>query len=66
MTAQIADEIGSDAPLHEAPLPVAAFEAVLVATADDRLQSHARQALDGGSARTRLGGDVDMVAPPGR
>jgi hypothetical protein len=38
MAAQIADEIRSNAPLHETPLAVAALEAVVVPTADDGLQ----------------------------
>jgi hypothetical protein len=33
MAACVADEIASNTPLNEAPLPVAALEAVLVATA---------------------------------
>jgi hypothetical protein len=28
MAAHVADEIDADAPLHEAPLPVAAFDAI--------------------------------------
>ena len=39
MTAHVADEIRSDAPLYEAPLPVAALEAVVVPAAGDELQS---------------------------
>lgn len=37
MAAHVADEIGQDVPLHEAPLRVAACEAVVIAAADDRL-----------------------------
>jgi hypothetical protein len=33
--AHVADEIGQDVPLHEAPLPGAACEAVVIAAADD-------------------------------
>jgi hypothetical protein len=38
VAAHVADEIGSDAPFHEAPAPVPAREAVVVSTANDRLQ----------------------------
>jgi hypothetical protein len=38
MAAHVTDEIDTDAPLREAPLPVAAFEAVPVPAADDGLQ----------------------------
>ena len=41
MVAHVAYEVGSDAPLHEAPLSVAPLEAVVVPTADDRLQNQA-------------------------
>jgi hypothetical protein len=37
MAAHVADEIGSNAPLHEAPLSVAALKAIVVPTADDGL-----------------------------
>src|SRR3954471_24947699 len=53
MTAHIADEIGSDGPLHAAPVPVAALESVLVATANDRLQSRSGQRLENGEVRPR-------------
>ena len=39
VAAHVAYEVGSDAPLHETPLSVAALEAVVVPTADDGLQS---------------------------
>jgi hypothetical protein len=45
MAAHVADEVGSDAPLHEAPLPFAALEAVVVATADDWFAKPGRAAL---------------------
>ena len=37
MSAQIADEIGSNAPLDKTPVPVAALEAIEIPAADDRL-----------------------------
>jgi hypothetical protein len=51
MAAHVADQIGSDAPLHEAPLPVATREAVLVPTAYDRLQNQVGQRLQRGEVR---------------
>jgi hypothetical protein len=74
MAAHVAYEIGSDAPLHEAPLPVAALEAVLVATANDGLQSQVGQRLKRSEVRTRdrcarlfvdLDGDIggDVLGP---
>jgi hypothetical protein len=53
MAAHVADEVCSDPPLHEAPLPVPALEAVLVAAADDGLQSQVGQGLQRGEVRTR-------------
>jgi hypothetical protein len=38
MAAHVADEVDEDAPFGEAPLPVAAFEAVAIPAADDGLQ----------------------------
>jgi hypothetical protein len=37
MSAHIADEIGSNAPFDETPVPVAALEAIEIPAADDRL-----------------------------
>ena len=45
MAAHVTDEVCSYAPLDEAPLPVAALEAVLVAATDDGLQSEVGQGL---------------------
>jgi len=53
MVAHVAYEVGSDAPLHEPPLSLAPLEAIVVPTADDRLQSQAGQRLQGGEVRTR-------------
>jgi hypothetical protein len=38
MVAYVADEVGSDAPLHETPGPVAPLEAVVVPPTDDGLE----------------------------
>ena len=38
MAADVADEVGADAPLDEMPLSVPPLEAVVVPTADDGLQ----------------------------
>jgi hypothetical protein len=64
MVAHVADEIDADAPLGEAPLPIAAFEAVTVPAADDGLQRHAGQRLQHGEirARDRRAGLLDGVA----
>lgn len=45
MAAQIADEIGLNAPLDKAPEPVPALEAVEISAADDGLQSQIGQRL---------------------
>jgi len=37
MAAHVADEIGPDAPIREAPLSLTALEAIVVATTDDGL-----------------------------
>jgi hypothetical protein len=74
MATHVADEIGSDAPLDEAPPPVAALEAVVVSTADDGLQSQVGHRLQRGEVRTRdrrarlfvdLDGDIggDVLGP---
>jgi len=53
MSAHVADEIGVNTPVHEAPPPVTARESVVIAPADDGLQSHIRQRLKRGEVRTR-------------
>jgi hypothetical protein len=53
MAAQVADEINADAPFREAPLPIAAVEAVPVPAADDGLQGQAGQSLQHGEVGTR-------------
>jgi len=53
MAAQVAGEINADAPFREAPLPVAAVEAVPVPAADDGLQGQAGQSLQHGEVGTR-------------
>ena len=53
MAAHVADQIGSDVPLYEAPLPVAALEAIVVPTADDGLQSQIGHRLQRGEVGTR-------------
>jgi len=53
MAAHVADKIGSHAPLHEAPLPVAALEAVAIATTRDGLQSQIWHRLQRGEVGTR-------------
>ena len=42
VAAHVSEEIGADVPLHKAPLPVAALEAVVIPTAHDGLQSEIR------------------------
>jgi hypothetical protein len=66
MAAHVADEIGSDAPLYEAPLPVAALEAVVVSTADDGLQSQVGQRLQRGEVGTRERRDPSSMSGRGR
>jgi hypothetical protein len=53
MAGHVADEIGFDVPLDEAPFPVAALEAVAVPPADYRLQSEVGQRLQRREVRTR-------------
>ena len=76
MAAHVAYEVGSDPPLHEAPLSFAALEAVVIPTADDRVQRQVRQRLQRGEVRTRhrcasffvdLNGEIGRdVLRPGR
>ncbi len=76
MAAHVAYEVGSDAPLGEAPLSIAPLEAVVVPTADDGLQGQVRQRLQRGEVRTRqrcaglfvdLNGEIGgYVLRPGR
>lgn len=63
MAAHVPDEVDADEPLHEPPLLVAAFEAVLVTVAGDGLKSqpgsacstvkHERAAAAAGQAQHR-------------
>ncbi len=48
MVAHVADEIDADTPLREAPLRVAALEAITVPAAGDGLQRQAGQRLQHG------------------
>ena len=45
MATHVTDEVRSDAPLYELPLAAPALEPVLVAAADDGLQSQVGQGL---------------------
>jgi hypothetical protein len=53
MAVHVADEIDQDAPFGEAPLPVAAFEAVAIPAADDGLQRRPGAAVRTEQARPR-------------
>jgi hypothetical protein len=52
MVAYVADEVGSDTPLYEAPVSVVPLEAVVVPTTDDGLERQVRQRLQRGEVRT--------------
>ncbi len=52
MVVHLADEIGPDPPIREAPLSLTALEAVVVATTDDGLQSQVGQRLQHCEVRT--------------
>jgi hypothetical protein len=51
MAAHVADQVDADAPLREAPPPVAALEAVVVAAAGDGPQGQVRQCSQDGEVR---------------
>src|SRR5437660_6690864 len=56
MTAQVADEVGDDLTVGEAPAAVDALEAIVVAPGDDRLEREVGAGLQHGEIRTRRRG----------
>ena len=61
VAAHVSKEIGTDVPPHEAPLPVAALEAIVIPTAHDWLP-----VLDGPVARWLIGNHVGRRRRHGR
>src|SRR5690349_23686758 len=53
MTAQVADEVGDDLTVGEAPAAVDTLEAVVISPGDDRLEWQVGPGLQHGEVRTR-------------
>jgi hypothetical protein len=53
VVADVAEKVGLDSPLDEVPVTVVAFEAIVVAAADDGLRRHVREYLKRGEVGAR-------------